>query len=330
MIDILKRVANAEMQLWQEFHHDKEYIISITQRGEKCGKLEGRSMYNSFSFYFSGKFKSAHLPLLFDLVFTHEFTHTWIGTNLLSESTSWESMKWFIEGFTDYYALRINLESGLISEKQYIDKLNQAIQLYLLSPYRESSLETYINNFRFDEKLEKLPYNKGAVFAFYLDGYIRDKSSGKYNLDDLMRAILNSPGKEQIKGNLNYHLMHDISQEELGIPISSIIESHIVNGELIPIVSPIIDSVKHQKMDLFDYGFDFAESIKEEVVIGLRESTHAYQQGLRNGQKIVAIKQFAHQTDQEVILIVKNEKEESIIRFSPQGAKVNVPVILNN
>lgn len=56
LIDMIKRITEAELKLWDHFYHRKEYVISVTQKGiDDCGKIGGRNMYDSFCFYLPGK-----------------------------------------------------------------------------------------------------------------------------------------------------------------------------------------------------------------------------------------------------------------------------------
>ena len=193
----IQKVAKAELNLWKHFHHNKEYVISINRKGDDCGRMGGRNMYDSFTFYMPGNFTEKYFPLIFANAFTHEFTHSWIGVDLVARNPNWEEMRWFTEGFTNYYAQRINYEVGITTERQFLSLLNTYIVNYYRSPYKNSTNKEYVDGFKFDNKMESLAYDKGAVFAFVLDGYIRNSSNNKYTIDDLMNALLTKTSKEK-------------------------------------------------------------------------------------------------------------------------------------
>jgi len=327
LISSLKKIADTEMQLWKHFHHNKEYVISITQKGEDCGRMGGRSMYDSFSFYLSGNFTEKYFPLIFANAFTHEFTHSWIGVDLVAKNPNWEEMKWFTEGFTNYYALRVNYNAGIITESQFLAILNGYIQNYLLSPYRSATNDEYVNGYRFDNKLEKLAYEKGAVFAFFLDGYIRRESANQYNIDDFMLSLLSIPSKAKIQKNLNHEIMNSISEETLEISITDLLDRYIVEGQDIPVISPLIELSELKKMTSFDYGFDFVNSMDNEIISGLKEDTNAFRNGLRNGQKLLGINGMTNKPSGKMILEVEGEEGNLIVEFQPSGSPIEIPII---
>ena len=196
----IQKVAQTELDLWKHFHHNKEYVISINRKGKDCGRMGGRNMYDSFTFYMSSNFTEKYFPLIFANAFTHEFTHSWIGVDdLVARNPNWEEMRWFIEGFTNYYAQRINYNAGMITERQFLSIFNKYIINYYTSPYKNVNNSEYIDGYRFDNKMENLVYDKGAVFAFALDGFLREQSNHKYNIDDFMEVLLSKESKRKDK-----------------------------------------------------------------------------------------------------------------------------------
>ena len=326
LIANIKSMTNSQMEFWKHFHHSKEYVISITQKGKDCGKITGRNMLDSYSFYMSGNFTEKELPVIFGKGLTHEFTHSWIGMNLIGNNPEWKETLWFVEGFTEYYAQLVNLKANIINKKQYVSILNNSIVDYLLSPYANTTLEEFTAKYDFSDKFRQLAYDKGAVFAFYLDGYIREKSKNKFNLKDYVIALVDS-SKERINGNLDIKLMCDIAKEYVKVDISHLIEKYIVQGEIIPIESPFIESLRFKEMVSFDYGFDFLTSMDKEVIVGLKPNSNAYKQGLRNGQKLKAIKAITDKVNGTIGLDVIDKDKVISILFKPQGKTIKVPLI---
>ena len=327
LVDGLQKVIVAEMDLWQHFTHRKDYVICIMQKGADCGKITGRNMYDSFSFYMSGHFTEEYVPILFARGFTHEFTHTWIGGDLAYNNPQWENMNWFMEGFTEYYAIRINQRAGLITDREARVILNELIQQYLLSPYAQSTMDQFVAGRAGDQRLEKLAYEKGAVFAFYLDGQFREQTDGQSNLDDFMKEVLSLESRANFNGNLSPEVLHQIAQDSFGVALNHLIERHIMQGELIPIVSPVIDSLSTVDQYTFDYGFEFQQSMETEVVTGVNPDSEAYANGLRDGQKVLAVLNFTDDPTGVIELLVESEGVELKVAYPPQGALVSVPVI---
>lgn len=327
LIEEIEQIAQAELSLWSHFNHDNDYVISITQKGkDDCGRMGGRNMYNSFCFYLPGKFTNDHIPLFYSSL-VHEFTHTWIGVDIVVNNPAPASMKWFTEGFTDYYANRICLKTGYFSHAQYIAQLNESISAYLLSPYRSLTLKEFQDGYLYDERLENFAYDKGAVFAFYLDGYFRAQSEGQVTLDDFMAALFKDSSAQKMNRNLTNDFINSIAKEEFNQDISDLIATYIVEGAIIPISSPLIKATRtNEKID-FEYGFDYINSINTETICGVKENSNAYKAGLRSGQQFLALYHMTSDPNGKMILGVSDDQGKHKIEYNPQGERVTLPVI---
>ena len=327
VILLLKRVAESNMDLWKKFYHESDYVISLTQKGNDCGKIGGRNMYNSFAIYMSGNFSKEQLPLIFTKAFTHEFTHTWIGANLISNNKDWEKMRWFVEGFCEYYAILINVKAGILPSSKFKVLINENYLKYRTSPYVNSSLDYYAENYMYSNSLEKIAYTKGASFAFFLDGYIRNKSNSKYNATDLMVALLNS--QKQINGELDIELLSKIAQDSIGVDISELLEKFINQGEVFFLESSLIDTYYTKTFPTLDYGFDFIKSANLEIIYGVKKSSNAYINGLRNGQKLISIKGISNKPSEPIKLEVESNEKIITIEYLPKGEDLKLTFIKN-
>lgn len=137
----------------------------------------------------------------------HELFHVWNVKCIrpccfahydLSKETYTESL-WVVEGLTKYYQYVLLLRAGLISRKEFREKLEAVISGYESNPGRtqtslnDSSLLTWLdrsgpedsdrNNTRVSY------YNKGAVVGLLLDLRIRGLTGGEKGLDDVFRYL---------------------------------------------------------------------------------------------------------------------------------------------
>ncbi len=134
----------------------------------------------------------------------HEFFHTWNGKRLRPvelgpfdyEHEVYTRSLWMVEGVTSYYELLMLRRAGLITHKQYLDKLSDSIDDLQTTPGRKvqplalSSYDAWIKYYRGDENSINSSisyYTKGALIAWLLDAEIRRNSRGRKNLDDAMR-----------------------------------------------------------------------------------------------------------------------------------------------
>ena len=161
-----------------------------------------------------GHADTLELPDWLNLV-SHEFFHTWNVKRLRPaelgpfdyESEVYTPSLWVAEGITSYYDRLLVRCAGLCTVEEYLagdppspgsdaDKSTGDIERLqttpgrLVQPLEASSFEAWIKFYRRDENTPNSGisyYVKGAVVAFLLDARIRRATSGKKNLDDVMR-----------------------------------------------------------------------------------------------------------------------------------------------
>lgn len=124
--------------------------------------------------------------------FTADELAEWNG-NKLPTSGEDPDAYWFSEGFTNYFARKILLRSGLISQAQYLADLDQALQAYDANPLRLAANSEIQSGFWNNSDASQLPYRRGDMLAVMLDEQIQIKSMGRYSLDDVMLDILRKP-----------------------------------------------------------------------------------------------------------------------------------------
>jgi len=137
---------------------------------------------------------------------SHEFFHTWnvrrlrpkALTNYDYHHEQYTPELWIAEGITSYYDDLLLIHAGMISESEYMDQLGKTIRAvedspgHLVQSLYESSYDTWIKHYRPDENTPNgriSYYTKGAVVAFFLDQLIREQTSNRRSLDDVMRRM---------------------------------------------------------------------------------------------------------------------------------------------
>jgi predicted metalloprotease with PDZ domain len=135
---------------------------------------------------------------------SHEFFHTWNGKRLRPvelgpfdyENEVHTRSLWVVEGITSYYDDLLLRRAGLMSHKEYLDRLSANISELQTTPGRKvqplalSSYDAWIKYYRGDENSINSSisyYTKGAVIGFLLDAEIRRRTLGKQSLDHVMR-----------------------------------------------------------------------------------------------------------------------------------------------
>ena len=161
-------------------------------------------------------------------VFNHEMMHDWIGGKISMKNE--QLNYWFSEGFTDYYAFKNRLRNNDLTFREWIESFNkEVVKPHWENPEKNKPNYVIKDDFWKNKNIEKLPYRRGAIFAFYLDNQIIKKSNYTKSLDDLMREILTICTTQNRK--FTDDLFIDTLQKYLNQDISYFFQKHIINGE---------------------------------------------------------------------------------------------------
>lgn len=169
---------------------------------------------------------------------SHELFHTWHVKQIkpavmhkpdLSKEVYTEQM-WIYEGFTSFYDDLALARSKVISAQAYVQVLNENFTRLLKTPGRskqsvaESSFEAWSKFYKQDAgSINHIVsyYNKGMVVALCLDILLRQESSDKVCLDDVMRALWSDYGKPKI-GTQN-DVISEVCKKHFDIDVSRFI-----------------------------------------------------------------------------------------------------------
>jgi predicted metalloprotease with PDZ domain len=168
------------------FRHDEpgQFAFAILP-----GPNDGEGYINSFA-------SSQPLPpaerdrLVWANSLAHEFFHFWNGSRIASTWDHYPERQWFSEGFTEYYANRALLETGIIDEATYSEILSQYLSMHLLFATNSNFANITMREAgRSKGRYRPGVYDSGVAAAFCLDGMIRSASDDRRALDDLMRLL---------------------------------------------------------------------------------------------------------------------------------------------
>jgi len=138
----------------------------------------------------------------------HEYFHLWNVKRLRPialgpfnyDKENYTTNLWIAEGFTAYYEDKICLKSGIINQKEFLQKLEKDINAIANQPgnkvqtVSEASFNAWIKYYRPNENSTNSSisyYNKGALLAAVLDLTIIHNTEGKLSLDDAMSYAYN-------------------------------------------------------------------------------------------------------------------------------------------
>lgn len=165
---------------------------------------------------------------------SHEYFHTWNVKRIMPAAftpypfahEAYTKQLWFFEGITDYYDDLMLVRAGLTSPLEYLETEAENIGRVLSQAGRlkqsvaESSFDAWTKYYRQDENAVNSIvsyYQKGAMVGLALDLLIRDKTDNVKSLDDVMLALWNQFGKQQIgvpEGEIE-RIASEIAQSDL-------------------------------------------------------------------------------------------------------------------
>ena len=149
--------------------------------------VSGTAFYNGFHIKYSGDTVLANGTVV--NVVSHEIMHRFIGAGSVSMG---EVHQWFDEGFTDFTTWLILKNAGLIDEKRFFALIRETHKNLQNNPANHISNGEIQDHFWDNHDYEKLPYQRGALFAAYLY-----KKMGQENYQSLMRSLRKNTESKQ-------------------------------------------------------------------------------------------------------------------------------------
>jgi hypothetical protein len=183
------------------------YFIAYGAAGEVVENgfaLGGTAITNAFALYFSpglslGPDGAWLHPSLQDIV-AHEYFHNWNGVLFyLADGDDAHSTRWFVEGFTNYYAREMAWRSGLYDDAKYVETLNTAITAYQDAEHRDLTHDEMAELWAVNDERAAMSYTRGELIALMLNEALRSRSDGALGLDDLMRDLAREARTEGVE-----------------------------------------------------------------------------------------------------------------------------------
>ena len=320
IVKILEKTLKVQRDFWQD-HSQNYFAVTMTPTFlENGSSFQGSGLTNSFATSASNNQFLEYEGLIY--LFNHELQHNWTGITIKNENE--EEQYWFSEGFTEYYTFKNIAKNhiGGLDETYFIEKMNEFITKLYISPIREvPNSEINYNNFWRSYEFSKLPYRRGAIFAFYLDELIQKDSNGEKSLDDLMLAIKEDAVKNDQRLSHSYFI--NKVNEYIKEDIQPFFDRHIIKGKLYDLES-IFTTFGYEynpTSPIYDLGFTLTEDGKR--IAQIDQTSNAYKSGLRKGDRLTLRSYYPENADFEAeFKVLKNNKEVSHKFFPVKHAKI--------
>lgn len=281
---LVQTVIESQREFWNDFDFPY-YLITVLPTGDDH-HMGGTGLVNAFSI-FIGDFSEENEEdwKWLAWLLSHEHFHTWNGIKMMSCAPE-GSLFWFTEGFTEYYAVKLNYHNHLINLNDYLEHINTIMYDYYVSSVHNENNERIREDFWNNWDVQRLPYVRGFLFALQWDRKIQEISQGQYCLDDFMRALFKhtqenklSFSQDDIQQVASLFLPFDVVEED--------IKNYIVDGKtILPKENDINNGIFVEWME--DIGFNLQLTRSKGKIEGVRQDSKAFKAGLNNGQKFIS------------------------------------------
>ncbi len=192
LVRTIDTIISSQREFWEDSSFPYTFV-SIHPNGDPQS-IAGQGTPNGFAIFtkdFLNESEKEWKNLAF--VLSHECFHTWNGLKMRPIPAD-QSMAWFVEGFTDYYATTFLLRTALIEWEDYLGLTNGTLDNYFTSPVRNERNERITQDFWNDYTLQKLPYYRGFLLAWRWDCALKKRGD---TLDTAMRALFHRTQQEK-------------------------------------------------------------------------------------------------------------------------------------
>lgn len=313
LLNHLKKITEAQRAFFSDYDFPF-YFFSLVE-----GQISGSAFKNCFV----ASIPQKAAPKDYLLMLSHEHMHTWIGDKIKIEGDG--PFYWWSEGFTDYYSPYFLYQAGLLSQEEVVNETNSHLIRYYTSPVRNEPNEKIAKEFWEKPEMKMLAYNRGFVFAFWLDGFIRAKTDNKASLDNVMKGILSKTLKT--KEAFTPKLLTQIIQEISGEDITDYLQQYIEEGQTIPLEDTYGDfPIKQKELYSFDLGFSLEDLVKHKKITHLNTESEAYKAGLREGDAIEKRDLINVGDSEQTISMTVSGKT---LQFQPRGkSAIEIPQLV--
>jgi predicted metalloprotease with PDZ domain len=316
VFDIIKKTVSSQRAYWNDAAFDQYTVALIPMKydNENVRSVNGRGLNNTFVSVGTNSKAFSLDDLLF--LYNHELMHHWLG-HILKQGEPENAFKWFHEGFTDYFAHIIMLESSLLDSTAFKKRINDIFRDYYSDtahqwPNTKLQLEYWTS-----PSIHLLPYQRGLLFAFYLDESIWRHSAGQTRLKDVVQQMLAAARKERKTFSPDWFLaqLQQTTGKDYAIPLQRfIMKGTIIN---LPDWQAVSDKVELLPAEDFYLGFQTDRGMMLDALItNVDAGSNAARAGLAAGDTLAGYS-YNPQSRDSASIVVHRGAEKMKFRYLP-------------
>lgn len=321
IVNTTKRIVADQARRFGPFDSDADhYTISIFPR-ERIHA--GTAIQDAFICYARPDSERAKLEVLI----AHEFFHNWLprtgAIDVWRNGTTLDEFRldWFHEGYTEYLARRMLLDSGRVTKDRYVEFFNQDLEEQAKNKERNVSLEGVKDMIKaggYSNFVERTSYFRGPLIALRQDRELRSRGSSMYEvLKKFFELAKESDGL--ITEDQFFELL-----ESFDLDARADYDKHVVQGEPPTIAEDSFGEEfvpKNVTVYPYERGFDLRATRNTGEVAGVKPGSAAEKAGLQDGQKFVSYERL-RDGDRPITVRVKVDGAERIVTYLPRAEGV--------
>jgi predicted metalloprotease with PDZ domain len=245
-------------------------------------------------------------PANFARLLAHEMFHEWNPRRLNYGDD--ESLYWFTEGFTEYYAVAAVWRSGIWNLGQVLEHFNLMARSYYGSPTRDLTANRMVELRQSNVSANQLPYQQGYLLAAHWN------LTGR-SLDVAMRNLL----KDNREPLSNAHIVRAL--RSIGIEnAEEEIQRFVVEGKTIELRKNLWGTCAEEtkaEFRAFEMGFDWSESQRTKIIHGAKPNSNAWHAGVRDGQKWSSIDVVVGDSSYLAEIEIEDEQGRRRVKYHP-------------
>lgn len=283
--DMAVKIVNAENALWRD--PGRPFLITVTPLGEAKGgghSSTGTGKDDAFAIEATTNVDLTKEPHFL----AHEYMHSWTPNQVGGLPQQDEARDyWFSEGFTDFYASRVLLASGIWSLEDFVARYNEVLTRYGGSPARNFTADQVMAVFWSNQDAQQSPYDRGRLLALTWDRAVRTTSGGRLSLDEVMRRQRDAV-RAGAKGHGAALFPGMLTEVAPGLDAAPDLARYVTRGETVRLQPGVFGAclaLSERRVPVFDRGFDGAKSGQTGIISGVDPAGPAYAAGLRDGMK---------------------------------------------